>query len=76
MNLLTVLGSIGGTIFLITYVVKICMMFYRFYRDYKKYESAYHDRNDEEEVKTIGFKTKKEQEEIEAKMASLKRNRA
>lgn len=73
MNLLTILGSIGGTIFLISWIMKTFVDCKKIFNNYCKYKTAYDKQNDEEseeDKKTMGFKT--EIEELEEKIKALK----
>ncbi len=68
---LYILGSIGGIIVLIEEVVqfvKSIRLRSKNFAKYKRYYDEHHD-DDDETKPTMGFKTNKEQKEIEAKMA-------
>ena len=82
MNLLTILGSIGGTLFLISWIINVVTKIHELSKKYAKYKDAYEElktRDDEdiekekEKLSTIGFKTKKENDEIQSRLNYLKK---
>ena len=70
MKILCILGAIGGIIYFIEELVQLILVIRAKYRKYRKYKSFYDKNYKNEDVKVpMGFKTEKEQAEIEAKMA-------
>lgn len=70
MNALYILGSIGGIIVLVEELIQFIKWIGFKHRKYMKYKSFY-DKNHKEgdDIKLpMGFRTQKEQEEIEARM--------
>ena len=70
MNILYILGAIGGTIYLIEELFQLILLIRAKYRKYWKYKSFYdkNHKNDDDIKLPMGFRTQKEQAEIEARM--------
>lgn len=68
-------GCLGGTLVVIDYIIKIIMVVIKAFKDYYMKKGAEEERHkaEEEKITTMGFKTKKEQEEIEARLQMRKR---
>ena len=69
MNILYILGAIGGTIYLIEELLQLILLIRAKYKKYWKYKSFYDKNHKNDDIKVpMGFKTEKEQAEIEARM--------
>lgn len=70
MNILYILGAIGGIIVLVEELIQFVKWVGFKYRKYIKYKSFYdkNHKNDDDIKLPMGFRTQKEQAEIEARM--------
>ena len=78
--ILDFLGNLGGTIFLIYFIVSASKEIYNYVKKFNSYKDAYEelkarDKEEEEQenVPKMGFMTTKERDEMEAKLKSCKR---
>ena len=66
------LGCLGGCLVVFDFIVAIGKAVYKLSKRYYKYKDAYEylkeEKDNKDNIKSMGFKTKKEQEEIEAKL--------
>ena len=70
MNVFYILGAIGGIIVLVEEMFQFVKFIQIKYRKYKKYKKYYERNHSGDDVKLpVGFRTEKEQAEIEARMA-------
>lgn len=72
MVILELFGCLGGCIILVKNIWYLCKWVYQHVERYQMYKEAYEDRDKKEEIVTMGFKTKKEHEEIESKLRARK----
>lgn len=72
MNILTILGSIGGTMFLFMAIADYVKQFLRWHKKYAEMKKFYEKEHDKKQVTKIpmGFKTDEERKEIESKFKS------
>ena len=66
------LGCLGGCLVVLDWFIVGCKFLFKFIKKYQKYKDAYEylkeEKDNKDNIKSMGFKTKKEQEEIEAKL--------
>lgn len=72
------LGCLGGCLVVLDWIIVGCKALYKFIKKYYKYKDAYEylkeeEKDNKDNIKSMGFKTKKEQEEIEAKLKERRR---
>lgn len=67
MDVLQFLGCLGGVCYLLCFILQSYKKVMKLYRDYTKYRYAYEEQQQEPEKPPMGFKTKQEKEEIEAR---------
>lgn len=72
MNILTILGSIGGTLYLIGYIMRCVKDYSKWYKKYAEMKKFYEKEHDKKQVTKIpmGFKTDEERKEIENRFRS------
>lgn len=70
MNVLYILGALGGVVVLIEELVQFVKWIGIKHRKYMKYKSFYDKNHKDDDIKLpMGFRTQKEQAEIEARVA-------
>lgn len=70
-NMFDFLARLGGCLVVLDWCLTGCKSLYRFIKKYREYKDAYKylkEEDNKDNIKSMGFKTKKEQEEIEAKL--------
>ena len=72
MNLFIFFGCLGGAFYVIDTVCVIAWKILQIRKKYQTYKAAYEEKEDSGIKAPMGFKTKKEQEEIAAKMSQMK----
>lgn len=68
MDVIQFFGCLGGIVYLVCFIIKLTQAVIKVMRDYEKYKFAYEANKEDDNVKTIGFKTEKEKAEIEARL--------
>lgn len=70
MNVFYFLGAIGGILVIIEETISMVKAIIRFVDKYKTMERYYHKNHSSKTKTPMGFKTRKEEAEIEAKLSS------
>ena len=71
-NILQILGSIGGTIYFIGYVIRVVRDYSKWCKKYAEMKKFYEKEHNKKQVTKVpmGFKTEEEKKEIESKFKS------